>query len=98
MSSKNSPVSGYSTDAYQYMIHDNFNVLRARLYNFIESITEDKKQAESRKGLIKDFTGQAYHDTLREVEKFLIDKQVLSDSRGNIPPSLNGQSIQEFIV
>ena len=63
-------VSGYNPWAFEPMLHQEFNVLKARLLNLADSIARDDKQANSIKGLIRDFVNKAYYESYRQIKDY----------------------------
>lgn len=74
--------SSYNNWAFQPILNQHFNRLRARLMNLAESSTRDKQQSEAMKGLMKDFVNEAYFPACRDIEHFLRDKGVISVGEG----------------
>ena len=68
--------SRYNNWAFQPILNQHFNRLRARLLNLAETSTRDKQQAEAMKGLVKDFVNEAYFAAIREIEDFCRDKGI----------------------
>ena len=101
MSSINVPEpSRYNNWAFQPILNQHFNRLRARLLNLAETSTRDKTQAEAMKGLVKDFVNTAYYDSIRDVEDFLRDKKVISESEGQCggpDAQLTAQSLKDVL-
>ncbi len=101
MSSLNVPEpSRYNNWAFQPILHQHFNRLRARLLNLAETSTRDKTQAEAMKGLVKDFVNTAYYDSIRDVEDFLRDKKVISEPEGQCgapDAQLTAQSLKDIL-
>lgn len=82
------PLSGYNNWAFEPILHQHFNRLRARLMNLAESSTRDRQQSDAMKGLMKDFVNEAYFPALRDIQAFLRDKGVIPE--GEDQESANG--------
>jgi hypothetical protein len=81
----------YNDWAFQPILHQHFNRLRARLLNLAETSTRDKQQAEAMKGLIKDFINEAYYPSLGAIEDFCRDKGLIKpEDRSNEGPTSQG--------
>lgn len=50
------------------VVSDQYNKLKAQLYNLVESSVTDEKQREAMKGLIKGFCNEAYRETEKSIE------------------------------
>jgi len=90
----------YNNWAFQPILNQHFNRLRARLLNLAETSTRDKQQAEAMKGLIKDFVNEAYYPACRDLESFLRDKKVISEGEGLEQGSqdrLTAQSLKDIL-
>jgi hypothetical protein len=91
----------YNNWAFQSILNQHFNRLRARLMNLAEASTRDKQQADAMKGLMKDFVNEAYFPALHEIEEFLRDKGVISKGEGqNLAPNydhLRAQSLKDIL-
>ena len=94
-------VQSYNRHAYEPIIHEQYNRLKARLMNLAESTARDNRQAESTKGLMKDFLNQAYFETLHNIEPYLKEFGVIDQSEGHDggPHSaLMAKSLSDIIV
>lgn len=85
---------GYGKYAYQWIISDKINVMRARLLNLADSITSDAEQRKAIKGLIKDFCGDAYYPMINELENYLEYFKVLESGSRNMPPRLQDTRLE----
>ena len=95
-----SAIPRYNNWAFQPILNQHFNRLRARLLNLAETSTRDKTQAEAMKGLVKDFVNTAYYDSIRDVEDFLRDKKVISEPEGQCggpDAQLTAQSLKDVL-
>ncbi len=66
--------------AFEPILHERFNILKARLFNLADSI--DPQRSKAVKGLMRDFVNNAYYDSLRAMEDFLREKNVISRGEG----------------
>jgi len=90
----------YNNWAFQPILNQHFNRLRARLLNLAETSTRDRQQSEAMKGLIKDFVNEAYFPACREIEAFLRDKKVISegeDQCGGPNDRLTAKSLADIL-
>lgn len=89
----------YNNWAFQPILNQHFNRLRARLLNLAETSTRDKQQAEAMKGLIKDFVNEAFFPCMREIEDFCREKGVISKGEGQCGPEdrLTAQSLKDIL-
>lgn len=96
-----SPLSDhqYSRWAFQVILNQHFNKLRARLLNLAETSTRDKQQANAMKGLIKDFVNEAFYPCMREMEGFLRDYKVIDplDGQCGATDHLSAQSLDDIL-
>ncbi len=76
----------YNNWAFEPILQQQFNQLRARLLNLAESSTRDKSQAEAMKGLMKDFCNQAYYACRDQMEAFARDKGIIQKGEGQCQP------------
>lgn len=98
MSEEAQPEVGYNKRAYEWMLHEEFNKLKARLFNLAESSTATKEQSEAMKGLIKDFTNEAYYGSLDKMNHFLNFFKVLDEKEGGSVPPLEASSSKDILV
>lgn len=89
----NVPTVGYGPQDYEYLIEGKMSVLRARLLNLADTITDDKERREAIKGLIKDFCSEAYYPLLREIEAYLTQYGVLDGKLGHNPIPLGNSRL-----
>ena len=89
----------YNRYAYEPMLHQFFNRLRARLMNLAESSTRDKQQAEAMKGLMKDFLNEAYYASLDFMESYARDMGVIEPTEAQCGPKdrLTAQGMQDIL-
>lgn len=86
--------------AFEPILHNHFNKLRARLMNLAEASTRDKQQSDAIKGLMKDFVNEAYYPALRDIEGFLREKGVIPEGInqcGNPAIVLTAKSISDYL-
>jgi hypothetical protein len=74
--------TGYGKQAYEYILREKMNTLRARLLNLADSITDNVERRKAMKGLIRDFCNNAYYPILREIESYLRYFKVLDEGSG----------------
>ena len=65
------PVQGGNIMDIFQCLSDNFNQLKGKLYNLIESSIPDNKQQNAVKGLVKDFCNDVYYDTSQGIDSHL---------------------------
>lgn len=99
--SKSTPTDevGYNAWAFEPMLHQEFNVLKARLLNLADSIARDDKQADSIKGLMKDFVNDAYHKSLYSIKDYARFFKVIpegSDQSNSM--ALQARSLNDILV
>jgi hypothetical protein len=83
--------------AFEPILHERFNILKARLFNLADSI--DPHRSKAVKGLMKDFVNAAYYDSLRAMEDFLREKNVISQGEGQSGyMGLNARSLDDIHV
>lgn len=90
----------YNNWAFENILHQHFNRLRARLLNLAETSTRDRQQSDAMKGLIKDFCNEAYFPARREMEGFLRDKDVIRFGDPELREDrnrLNAQSLKDIL-
>lgn len=91
----------YNNWAFENILHQHFNRLRARLLNLAEASTRDRQQSDAMKGLIKDFVNEAYFPARAEMEAFLRDKDVIDpdapELRHESNSRLNAQSLKDIL-
>lgn len=93
------PTSGYGNWAFQWMLQQEFNFLKARLLNLADSIARDDKQADAIKGLMKDFTNKAYYNSLREIENYARYFKIINEGEAQSNyPNLESESLKELQV
>lgn len=92
------PSFGYNSGAYKWILHEEFNVLKARLLNLAESTSNSKEQTEAMKGLIKDFTNQCYYNSLHKMTSFLEFFNVIDGREGGNDPILEANSLKDVQV
>ena len=95
----NGPDHTFNKYAYEPMLNQYFNRLRARLLNLAESSTRDKQQSEAMKGLMKDFINEAYYDSLHFMEAYARDMGIIDSSEGKCGPEnrLTAQGMQDIL-
>lgn len=83
----NGPSTGYNTQAYIHIVREKFGILRARLFNLADTSSVSKEQAEAMKGLIKDFSNDAYYKIVHDLTHFLSSLKIIDDqcSSGPMP-------------
>lgn len=94
------PLPGYNNWAFEPILHQHFNRLRARLMNLAESSTRDRQQSDAMKGLMKDFVNEAYFPALRDMQSFLRDKGVISEREDHAvrsQSSLTAKSLNDVL-
>lgn len=90
---------GYNNWAFQYILREQYDRLKARLLNLVESGSRSDEQCKALKGLVKDFTNQAYYDSLRNMENYLRYFKVIAEGEGQSDyPRLENNSINDFLV
>ncbi len=89
-------LSGYNNYAYEPILHQEFNVLKARMLNLVESVARDENHAKSIKGLVRDFVNQAYYGSLRNLRPYLEYFKVIEDQTDGPPMSLEAGSLDEL--
>lgn len=91
----------YNNWAFENILHQHFNRLRARLLNLAEASTRDRQQSDAMKGLIKDFINEAFFPARKEIEFFLRDKDVIRpdepELRHEANTRLNAQSLKDIL-
>jgi hypothetical protein len=89
----------YNNWAFQPILNQHFNRLRARLLNLAETSTRDRQQSDAMKGLIKDFINTAFYDSMHEIEAFCRDKGIISEGEGQCGPQdrLTAQSLKDIL-
>ena len=91
----------YNNWAFEPMVHQRFDHLKARLMNLAESSTRDRQQAEAMKGLMSDFLNTAYYPLLRDFEGFCREKGIIPKGEGQCGgayASLTAKSISDIQV
>ncbi len=70
--------------AFEPILHERFNTLKARCFNLVDSVLEEDDHQRSRavKGLMRDFLNTAYYDSLHAMEDFLREKNVIPRGEG----------------
>ena len=63
---------------YQHIYTHHIEKLKARLLNLADSMTTDERQANSIKGLIKDFCNMAHLDGRDELDKWAVEREIIS--------------------
>lgn len=91
--------SAYNNWAFEPILNQHFNRLRARLLNLAETSTRDRQQSDAMKGLIKDFVNEAYYPACRDIEAFCRDKGIISAGEGQCGPEnrLTAQSLKDIL-
>lgn len=56
---------------YEDIVSCQFNQLKGKLFNLIESSITEEKQREAMKGLVKDFCNEKYKNTLTDLEGWI---------------------------
>ena len=82
MSSKDQNVPqeyGYPKDWLILMNESGTRTLRAKLYNLVDSVLTDEKQAKAVKGLIKDFTASVHYELNGNIIAFLKSEGIMKD-------------------
>ena len=90
----------YNNWAFQPILNQHFNRLRARMLNLAETSTRDKQQSEAMKGLMKDFINEAYFAACRDILDFLRDKKVIAegeDQCGGPDDRLTAKSLKDIL-
>jgi len=77
---KNIPLPCYNNMAWHWMLKEKMEILRARLLNLADTITDDKERRNGIKGLIKDFCNQTYFPLDRDLKHFMIEYKVIEES------------------
>lgn len=93
------PPSAYNNWAFEPILNQHFNRLRARLLNLAETSTRDRQQSDAMKGLIKDFVNEAYYAARHDIESFCRDKGIISPGEGQSGPEnrLTAQSLKDIL-
>jgi hypothetical protein len=90
--------SGYNPWAFEPMLHQEFNVLKARLMNLAETMARDDKQANAIKGLMKDFVNKAYYGSHRSIEDYARYFKIIEESDvKSSAMSLEASSLEEIL-
>lgn len=63
---------------YQHIYTHHIEKLKARLLNLADSMTTDERQANSIKGLIKDFCNMAHLDGREELDTWAVGREIIS--------------------
>lgn len=92
------PLSGYNNRAYKWILHEEFNKLKARLLNLAESTATNEQQREAMKGLIKDFTNQCYYSSLHNMEDYLEFFKVIDGRECEPDPVLEASSLKDILI
>ena len=79
------PLGGNEADEYIYIVRHKMNILRARLLNLADSISENEAQQTGIKGLIKDFCNDAYYGQLESLKFFMEKAGVIAKDAPNVP-------------
>jgi hypothetical protein len=90
----------YNRHAYEPIIHEQYNRLKARLMNLAESTLPAGAQCSAAKGLMKDFLNQAYFETLHNIEPYLTEYGVLdgTDEVRPIYSGLTARNLSDILV
>lgn len=64
---------------YQHIYTHHIEKLKARLLNLADSMTTDERQANSIKGLIKDFCNLAHLDGREELDKWALEREIIRE-------------------
>lgn len=56
---------------YEDIVAVQFNQLKAKLFNLVESSTVDKTQQNAMKGLVKDFSNQIFKQTVMDLQQMI---------------------------
>ena len=75
-------MGGYSYE-YVDIVSAQFNQLKAKLFNLVESVITDKEQKEAVKGLVKDFCNSKYTDTVTDLDWFMYRLGITQDKPNN---------------
>lgn len=93
------PTFGYNCEAYKYIVSEHFNVMRARLLNLADTMSQNENQNKASKGLIKDFCNQSYYKIISNLEDYLESFGVIDeDSKNNMTPFLNLNNVEDNMV
>lgn len=63
---------------YQHIYTHHIEKLKARLLNLADSMTTDERQANSIKGLIKDFCNLAHLDGRNELDNWAVEREIIN--------------------
>lgn len=72
---------------YQHIYTHQIERLKARLLNLADSMTQDERQANSVKGLIKDFCNLAHLEGREDLDNWAIEMKVIEE--GDTVPVAN---------
>ena len=72
---------------YQHIYTHQIEKLKARLLNLADSMTTDERQANSIKGLIKDFCNLAHLDGREDLDGWAIEMGIIKEE--DTPPVAN---------
>jgi len=67
---------------FQVIVDHNFSILRGKLLNLADAISEDKEKREATKGLIRDFTGESFNRVADEIEELMKALNVIPEGDG----------------
>jgi len=73
----------YNNFAWHWMLKEKMEILRARLLNLADTITDDKERRNGIKGLIKDFCNQTYFPLDRDLKHFMQEYKVITEEEAN---------------
>ena len=63
---------------YQRIYTHQIEKLKARLLNLADSMTTDERQANSIKGLVKDFCNMAHLDGRNELDSWAVEREIIT--------------------
>lgn len=86
-------VIGYSPYEYQHIYTHHIEKLKARLLNLADSMTTDERQANSIKGLIKDFCNLAHLDGRIELDNWAEVMKIIDGQRKTPVSNLSDNQI-----
>ena len=92
------PFVGYNEWAFEHMLNQQFNVLKARLLNLADSVARDDKQANSMKGLIKDFVNDSYYKSVRDIADYARHFKIIHPNMGQSTSPLRAESMEDILV
>jgi phage portal protein BeeE len=76
----NTDLVGISKFEYQHIHTHHIEKLKARLLNLADSMTQDQRQADSMKGLIKDFCNLCHYDCREELDKWALEMGIIKEN------------------